>query len=148
MIAIPNYHGYFIDAAGIVYSSRWKNRQLYTIKLSKNNTGYVKAVMWNDQGKKRGKLVHRLVAQAFIPNPNKYPMVLHKDNNLENNTKANLMWGTGSMNQYQCEREGRRDNRCSIPVRVRGKRYKSKTKATKALGISYRALDKLLKIKE
>lgn len=43
--------------------------------------------------------VHRLVALYFIPNPQKLPMVLHKDNNKQNNRKDNLYWGDCSMNR-------------------------------------------------
>lgn len=42
--------------------------------------------------------VHRLVCQAFHPNPNNYPCVNHKDNNPLNNTSDNLEWCTHSYN--------------------------------------------------
>ena len=51
--------------------------------------------------------VHRLVAEAFISNPNNYPLVMHKDNNTENNNVDNLMWGTYSMNAKQCVKDKR-----------------------------------------
>ena len=44
------------------------------------------------------KLVHRLVADAFIPNPNNYPFIDHIDGNPANNNAENLRWCTRSMN--------------------------------------------------
>jgi hypothetical protein len=51
-------------------------------------------------------LVHRLVAQAFLPNPNNLPVVMHKDNNKYNNHVSNLKWGTYSENTLQACRDG------------------------------------------
>lgn len=51
--------------------------------------------------------VHRLIALAFIPNPNNYPIVCHKDNNPTNNKPENLYWGTQSHNMQQMVRDGR-----------------------------------------
>ena len=44
------------------------------------------------EGKCSNKRVHRLVAEAFIPNPNNYPFINHKDENPENNCVENLEW--------------------------------------------------------
>lgn len=59
--------------------------------ISQNNKGYLKCDLWKN-GKRYQKLVHRLVAQAFVPNPNNYPVVNHKDENKENNSADNLEW--------------------------------------------------------
>lgn len=49
-------------------------------------------------GRVRSLLVHRLVALAFIPNPNNYPFVNHKDGDGLNNVVDNLEWCNHSMN--------------------------------------------------
>lgn len=62
-------------------------------------SGYENAILSDKNDKQKGFLVHRLVAKAFIPNPNNYPIVNHKDENPLNNTVNNLEWCT---QKYNC----------------------------------------------
>lgn len=89
---IPGYDGdYTITDTGKVISyktntpkilSTWFQKSGYeNIKLSKNNQTY-------------HHLIHRLVAEAFIPNPNNFPQVNHKDKNRSNNNVDNLEWSS------------------------------------------------------
>lgn len=66
-------------------------------KVLKPNTvlGYYQVSLCKD-GVRRNKRVHRLVCQAFLPNPDDKPTVNHIDHNGLNNTLENLEWATSS----------------------------------------------------
>lgn len=61
------------------------------LKHGKNKSGYLQVLLWKD-GKQKSHRVQRLVANAFIPNPENKPEVNHKDENKENNCVWNLEW--------------------------------------------------------
>ena len=58
---------------------------------NKNNKGYL-SVFLNANGVWRNVFIHRVAAEAFIPNPNNLPCVNHKDENPLNNCIENLEW--------------------------------------------------------
>lgn len=74
-------------------------KKLFLGKIIKqsNNRGY-KMVSLYKNSKSHGRLVHRLVALAFIENPNNHPDVNHKDLNKENNQLDNLEWVSEKQN--------------------------------------------------
>ena len=88
---IPNYPGYFIDEDGNLYSKMapgkenininglWYYKHIGTI----DKHGYLKYHMGN-----KYVFAHRLVALTFIPNPNNFPIINHKDRNPLNNNKV------------------------------------------------------------
>ena len=61
-------------------------------------------------------LIHRVVAQAFIPNPNNCPQVNHKDENKTNNCVSNLEWCTAKYNTNYGSGKRRGANKESLPV--------------------------------
>lgn len=72
--------------------------------VNKHN-GYVYTGITYPNGNKQRR-VHILVAEAWIPNPENKPIVMHKDNNKQNNTINNLKWGTISENTQQAYNDG------------------------------------------
>ena len=69
-----------------------KNVRRNTLKKKKKtNYGYIQVWLYKN-GIRTGLRVHRLVAQAFIPNPDNLPEVNHKDENPINNSVNNLEW--------------------------------------------------------
>lgn len=64
-------------------------------------------------GYRKSIKMHRLIAEAFVPNPNGYKEVNHKDGNKLNNHWTNLEWCTRSENIRHCHRLGLRSSRGS-----------------------------------
>lgn len=92
---IDGYEGiYAVSNYGRVYNCKRK-RFLSTPKSRKKK--YVDVVLTKNGIGKSFK-VHRLVATAFIPNPNNYPIVNHKDEDPTNNMVDNLEWCTNRYN--------------------------------------------------
>lgn len=98
---IPGFVGYEISSDGEVFTY-WKThgmsdtpRKLSIARIKHKKSNYIRScvgLMLN--GKQKQYSVSRLVAETFIPNPNKYPIVCHIDNNPSNNNVNNLRWDT------------------------------------------------------
>ena len=105
---IEGYPGYLVTETGDIISTerRWRKRtgEMFTVPrrhvLSQGTfwTGYKKIVITSESGKRETLSVHRLVAEAFVPNPNGLPQVNHKDGNKTNNHYSNLEWVTQTDN--------------------------------------------------
>lgn len=106
--------------------------------------------------------VHRLVAYAFVPNPNKMGVVDHIDGDMFNNMASNLRWCTQADNLRFCREAGRAkfphfnewpedvqrryiDRQKNPIVRSDGKYYACTADAAKDLGVTYSAVSHVLR---
>ncbi|MBP5311893.1 MAG: HNH endonuclease [Clostridia bacterium] len=99
---IPGFENlYQISSNGRVKSFR-KSSKLHRVnehilKPYLSNNGYYQVTLYSGTYKKK-LLIHRLVADAFLPNPEHLPQVNHKDENRLNNNVDNLEWCTPAYN--------------------------------------------------
>lgn len=90
VVPVEGFDDYYVSRDGRVWSTKGKGRWLRPASTGK---GYLKVVLCRD-GKTFTKKVHRLVAEAFVPNddPEHKDTVDHKDNDKTNNRADNLQW--------------------------------------------------------
>lgn len=103
---------------------RSKTRYKKVLKGYVIPSGYVEVIL-STKNKGKHKLVHRLVCESFIPNPQAKPCVNHKDGNKTNNCVLNLEWVTYSENErHSFDVLGKKLHGC--PNCCGSKRYNSK----------------------
>ncbi|MEE6721116.1 NUMOD4 domain-containing protein [Limosilactobacillus reuteri] len=111
-----NHFGKKVTYKGARGMERWKPIEGYEDYYLVSNKGNVKSIrskkilkprigdagyyylVFSVHGKRKTVKIHRLVANAFIPNPNNLPMINHKDENKLNNNVNNLEWCTPKYN--------------------------------------------------
>jgi len=156
-MALPvlSYPDYMVYEDGRIWSSKTNK----FLKPAYTKNGYASVELFNQEGSKR-LLIHRLVASAFIPNPDNLPQINHKDENPKNNHVDNLEWcsarynmnyGVGAKTRHlkidytkPCYKENAIKNgkKVSIPVAmfsngIEIKRFKSAKDASRATGIAH-----------
>lgn len=160
------YKGYtfmYVDEHDLIDGEEWKtiNIDKFTVNVSnmgriRNKYGctygsgqdnYYKRIKINFKGKSTTIAVHRLVAKAFVPNPDNKEFVNHKDGNKINNKADNLEWVTISENVKHAIDTGLRDFNSmtdALGVKIIQKdlkgnfiaEHKSIAEAAKATGLS------------
>ena len=118
---IEGYENYSINEDGLVMNSRGN-----ILKPQVNHKGYLKIGLSKDK-KVVLKSIHRLVAEAFIPNHNNYPQVDHIDNNKTNNNVKNLRW----INQSGNSRNRNINGKYLKGVSKRGNRFQARIRIDK-----------------
>lgn len=138
----------------------WKDITGYEGLYIISNTGKVKGLKYNKllkpilqksylyihlckNSKDKAYLLHRLIAQHFIPNPDNLPEVNHKDENPLNNDASNLEWCDAKYNSNY----GTRNKRKSKPIQCieTGKIYWGAREMERQLGIKHNNIAKAIK---
>ena len=93
---IKDFEGYFVSNYGQIYTTK-KNGGYKTnireLKIKEDKDGYLEVGIYKNK-KRFFRRVHRLVAEAFLENPNHYPQINHIDGDTKNNNVSNLEWCT------------------------------------------------------
>ena len=138
---IDGYEGlYQVSNKGHVKSLKWGKERILRPVIDRY--GYYYIMLYNDSVRKHFKL-HRLVAQAFIPNPENKPQVNHKDENKLNNCVNNLEWSTAKENSNYGTRNERMGYSLSKPILQYSKsgdfirEWKSASEVEREFGINH-----------
>lgn len=119
-VKIEQYPDYYISSLGNI-----KNKKGRQLKPRKHRDGYIEYYLYRN-GKGYHVKAHRIVAMAFIPNPNNLPQVNHIDEDKENNYVNNLEWCTARYNMLYGTRIKRMTN---------SKGYKNDKRSSKRISV-------------
>ena len=136
---IKGFENYQISNTGLI-------RKDGVILKPFDNNGYLRILLINGDKKKK-KLIHRLVAETFIPNPDNKPQVNHKDLNKKNNNVDNLEWVTNQENvQHAIQNIPERRKQLKEDMSKIGKKYGKQNGINSSKPVSQYSLDgKLIK---
>lgn len=116
---IEGYDHYLVSTWGKIYridkafqvetDYQHMTRKLSELSTEETSKGYLRVYL-SKNGKRKHHKVHRLVARAFIPNPDNKPQVNHIDGNKHNNSITNLEWVTDEENKLHRKQILTKDN--------------------------------------
>ena len=110
---IPGFSNYQVSNLGDV--KRVSKKEKILKKQLAWNKQYLCVGLYDDNRKYHKFLIHRLVAKVFIPNPNNYEIVNHKDENKFNNCVGNLEWVSIKQNNiYSYNKHPERNNKVQV----------------------------------
>lgn len=96
---IPGFPDYEVSTWGRVFSKKTGR----FLKQEEHYKGYLRVDLFDVHGERKHFKVHRLVAEAFIPNPLGKDQINHKDGNNTNNSVTNLEWVTCQENMLKAK---------------------------------------------
>lgn len=130
---------YAVTSCGKVYS--YKSKKF--LKPRKHSGGYLQVSLCKNS-KHKTYYIHRLVAEAYLPNPEELPQVNHKDENKENNALPNLEWCDMTYNNNYGSRNERAGKALGKPVYCieLDKTFDSSHAAARELGLIQQSITK------
>lgn len=143
LVTIPGCEGYSATATGRIYSHKTKR----FLTLNKTAHGYLKVTLSLNKVYKNHS-VHRLIAFAFLDNPNNYPCVNHKDGCKTNNNLDNLEWCSYSYNLKHSYTLKNRDKKTKNQYSGTREKIKDKAIEYRLMGLTVKEIGKLLNVSD
>lgn len=121
--SINEYGDYMVSNKGRVKSTSYlgHNGVCRIMKPAVDHKGYMRISLWGSNGRKSFR-IHRLVAEAFIPNEELKTEVNHKDGNKQNNVVENLEWCSARENVLHAYQSGLKE-KCRIAAKKTGETF-------------------------
>ena len=115
MKKIKGFENYYVNENGEVFNNKYN--KMRKLKPYKKTDGYL-LVDLRFNGKRSVKRVHRLVVENYLPNPNNYTDVNHKDGDKSNNELSNLEWCSRSQNLHHAYDNELKSNKLTRKKRI------------------------------